>query len=47
MSYIGFDHQKKWTQAAAIDDQGKIIRARGHIRRGVSAGSSAGSGKPY
>jgi transposase len=26
MTYIGFDHHKKWTQAAAIDDQGKIIR---------------------
>jgi hypothetical protein len=25
MSHIGFDHQK-WTQAAAIDNQGKIIR---------------------
>jgi hypothetical protein len=24
MTYIGFDHHKKWTQAAAIDDQGKI-----------------------
>jgi transposase len=27
MTYIGFDHHKKWTQAAAIDDQAKIIRA--------------------
>src|SRR5258706_14691843 len=26
MTHIGFDHHKKWTQAAAIDDQGKIIR---------------------
>ena len=26
MTYIGFDHHKKWTQAAAVDDQGKIIR---------------------
>jgi len=26
MIYIGFDHRKKWMQAAAIDDQGKIIR---------------------
>jgi transposase len=26
MTYIGFDHHKKWTQAAAIDEQGKIIR---------------------
>jgi len=26
MTYIGFDHHKKWTQAAAIDDQGKVIR---------------------
>jgi transposase len=26
MIYIGFDHHKKWTQAAAIDGQGKIIR---------------------
>jgi len=26
MTCIGFDHHKKWTQAAAIDDQGKIIR---------------------
>jgi transposase len=26
MTYIGFDHHKKWTQAAAIDDQAKIIR---------------------
>lgn len=25
MTYIAFDHHKKWTQAAAIDDQGKII----------------------
>ena len=23
---IGFDHHKKWTQAAAVDDEGKIIR---------------------
>ena len=26
MTCIGFDHHKKWTQAAAVDDQGKIIR---------------------
>jgi len=26
MTYIGFDHHKNWTQAAAIDDQGKIFR---------------------
>ena len=26
MTYIGFDHHKKWTQAAAIDEKGKIIR---------------------
>ena len=26
MTYIGFDHHKKWTHAAAIDDQGKIMR---------------------
>jgi hypothetical protein len=26
MTFIGFDYHKKWTQAAAIDDQGKIIR---------------------
>jgi hypothetical protein len=26
MTYVGFDHHKKWTQAAAVDDQGKIIR---------------------
>jgi predicted NBD/HSP70 family sugar kinase len=26
MTYIGFDHHKKWTQAAAIDDQVKVIR---------------------
>ena len=26
MTHIGFDHHKKWTQAAAIDEQGKIIR---------------------
>ena len=26
MTHIGFDHHKKWTQAAAIDDQGKVIR---------------------
>jgi hypothetical protein len=25
MTYIAFDHHKKWTQAAAIDDQEKII----------------------
>ena len=28
MTYIGFDHHKKWTQAAAIDDQAKIIQRR-------------------
>ena len=26
MTYIGFDHHKKWTQAAAVDDQGNIIQ---------------------
>ncbi len=26
MTYIGFNHHKKWTQAAAMDDQDKIIR---------------------
>src|SRR5258708_10576024 len=26
MTYIGFDHHKKWTQAADVDDQGNIIR---------------------
>lgn len=26
MTCIGFDYHKKWTQAAAIDEQGKIIR---------------------
>ena len=26
MTHIGFDHHKKWTQAAAIDDQARIIR---------------------
>ena len=26
MTCIGFDHHKKWTQAAAVDDQGNIIR---------------------
>ena len=26
MTYIGLDHHKKWRQAAAIDEQGKIIR---------------------
>ena len=25
MTYIGSDYHKKWTQAAAIDDQGKMI----------------------
>jgi len=26
MTYIGFDHHKKWTPAAAIDDKDKVIR---------------------
>ena len=26
MTHISFDHHKKWTQAAAIDDQGNINR---------------------
>jgi len=26
MTHTGFDHHKKWTQAAAVDEQGKIIR---------------------
>jgi hypothetical protein len=26
MTYIGFDHHKKWTQSAGVDDQGEIIR---------------------
>jgi len=26
MTYFGFDHHKRWTQAVAMDEQGQVLR---------------------
>lgn len=28
MTYFGFDHHKRWTQAVAVDEEGRIVRER-------------------
>jgi hypothetical protein len=43
MTYIGLDHHKKWTQAAAIDDQAKIIREMRVLNDGNSLKGPEGS----
>lgn len=48
MTYIGFDYHKKWTQATAIDDQGKIIlQARVLNDSGSLKGFLKGLAKPW